>query len=231
MCICPADVSAPVDSWTVGTFVTCPCQVYVRPGDHFAKSLWAHNPNPVKICVALMQAIIIRSGHNFAHAMTAKLSWLVQNCNLIRLLETTLDQNVFTLHKIWFISSWTFCEMALRDGNLFMFGLNMMTLSDRLLIGKASDLHYMLMVTIHSTYEDIGARGRYLGHGEVITSHMIIWNVISYPYSRYLLSATKSLWYWIYRTEKERWRSWKCSHSYCLISRLFLIIPRWIRKR
>ena len=39
------------------------------------KALWAHNSNLVKICVALMGKMTIRSGHNFAHVKTTDLSW------------------------------------------------------------------------------------------------------------------------------------------------------------
>ena len=37
--------------------------------------------------VLLLQKIMIRSGHNFAHVTTAKLSWHVQNCDLTGSLE------------------------------------------------------------------------------------------------------------------------------------------------
>ena len=35
------------------------------------------------------------SDHNFAHAMTAQLSWHVQNCDLNGSLESQLEQNEF----------------------------------------------------------------------------------------------------------------------------------------
>ena len=47
--------------------------------------------NLVKICV-----VVMRSGHNFAHAMTALLSWLVQNYDLIALLGSKLKQTEFS---------------------------------------------------------------------------------------------------------------------------------------
>ena len=34
----------------------------------------------------------MRSGHNFAHAMTAELSWHVQNCDLIQSLGSKQEQ-------------------------------------------------------------------------------------------------------------------------------------------
>ena len=52
-------------------------------GTHFTKGLWAHNSNLVKILVALILILMILSGHNFAHAMAAELSWHVQNYDLI----------------------------------------------------------------------------------------------------------------------------------------------------
>ena len=52
-----------------------------------SQSLWAHNPNLVKIPVVLTCKVIIRSGPNFAQVMTAQLSWLVQICDLIGPLE------------------------------------------------------------------------------------------------------------------------------------------------
>ena len=41
-------------------------------------------------------------------------------------------------------------------------------------------------------YEDFDARGRYLRQGYVISSHSLLWDVITYPCLRYLLLATKS---------------------------------------
>ena len=59
--------------------------------NHFTKGLWAHNSNLVKI-YALTWKIIIQSGHNFTHFMTAELSWHVQNYDLIGSLESKLEQ-------------------------------------------------------------------------------------------------------------------------------------------
>ena len=42
------------------------------------------------------------------------------------------------------------------------------------------------------TYEDFDARSRYLWHEYVITSHSILWDVITFTFPRYLLLAPKS---------------------------------------
>ena len=54
---------------------------------HCIKNLWAHNLNLLNMWVALTWNILMRSGHNFAHAMTAQLSWHVQNYDVIVSLE------------------------------------------------------------------------------------------------------------------------------------------------
>ena len=65
-------------------------------------ALWAHNPNFLKVHVAVMWKLIIQSGHNFAHAMTAELSWHVQNCDLVGLPESKLEQkNIFARFQFW----------------------------------------------------------------------------------------------------------------------------------
>ena len=56
-------------------------------GTHFTNGIWAHNSNLTIIHVALICEIMIRSCHNLAHAMTAKLSWHVQICDIIGRLE------------------------------------------------------------------------------------------------------------------------------------------------
>ena len=48
-----------------------------------------------KILHALRFIIMIRSGHNFAHATTAQLLWHVQNCVLIGSLCFTWEQHIF----------------------------------------------------------------------------------------------------------------------------------------
>ena len=53
---------------------------YIWYGFHFTKYICAHNWNLRKIHLILM--IQSMSSHNFAHVMTAELSWHVQNCGL-----------------------------------------------------------------------------------------------------------------------------------------------------
>ena len=48
-----------------------------------SQGFWAHNWNVMKIHVVPIFILMIQSGHNFTHAMTAQLSWHVQNCGLI----------------------------------------------------------------------------------------------------------------------------------------------------
>ena len=49
-------------------------------------------PNLLKIHVALTGNMTIRSGHKFAHATTAELSWHVQNCDLVGSLDSKFVQ-------------------------------------------------------------------------------------------------------------------------------------------
>ena len=64
-------------------------------GINFTKTVWAHDPSFAQIHFAFTWMIIIRSGHNFVYAMTAQLSWHMQNCDLIGSLESKLEQNKF----------------------------------------------------------------------------------------------------------------------------------------
>ena len=73
------------------------------PGNQFAKGLGAHDWNLVKILFVPISILMSWSGHNFAHATTAKLLWHVQNCGLIGPFFTTRDLHVF--YKIWIKSS------------------------------------------------------------------------------------------------------------------------------
>ena len=65
-----------------------------RPGSrpHFTHHFYAHNPNILKIHIPFKWKITNRSSHKFAHVMTAELSWHVQICDLIRLLQRKLKQ-------------------------------------------------------------------------------------------------------------------------------------------
>ena len=46
--------------------------------------------------------------------------------------------------------------------------------------------------TDHEIIEAFGARGRHLRHGQVIASHIILWDVITYPCLKYLVLASVS---------------------------------------
>ena len=62
------------------------------------QTIWwslGHHPNLVKVHFVLMWKICSRSGHNFAHFMTAQLSWHVHNYDLIRSWETTSEKIAF----------------------------------------------------------------------------------------------------------------------------------------
>ena len=52
-------------------------------GTHFINNLWAYYWNLPKKNLNKISIPMIWSGHNFAHAMTAQLSWHVQNYDLI----------------------------------------------------------------------------------------------------------------------------------------------------
>ena len=57
--------------------------------------LWAHNWNLVKIIYAQISILMMRSSQNFAHAMTAVLSWQVQNSDQIGSWIFILEQRQF----------------------------------------------------------------------------------------------------------------------------------------
>ena len=59
----------------------------------FRKRFWVHTWNIVNILFIVIFILMIWSGHNFAHVMTAMLSWHVQNWDLIGSLSDT--KNVF----------------------------------------------------------------------------------------------------------------------------------------
>ena len=75
-----------------------PC-VYLGP--IFQRIHEHHNPNLVKFHIALAGKMMIRSGHNVAHATTAQLLWHVQNCDLIASLELQLMQRLISLYFIY----------------------------------------------------------------------------------------------------------------------------------
>ena len=59
---------------------------------------------------------------------------------------------------------------------------------------------YCVYVALRSLYWDFGSKGNYLEHGEVITSHSILWDVIIYLWPKYLLLTPKihlCKWLWL----------------------------------
>ena len=52
----------------------------------------------MKLPFAIICILVIQSGHKLAHAMTAQLSWHVQNCGLVLSLFLMLSDMYF--HKI-----------------------------------------------------------------------------------------------------------------------------------
>ena len=70
--------------------------VEMGPRAHFKNDLWAHDPNLIKTHVAKNWKMIIKSGHNLAHAITAQLL-LTAQINMIA--KTILN------HEIWIMSS------------------------------------------------------------------------------------------------------------------------------
>ena len=54
-----------------------------------------------KLCLAVIQLLPVRSQQIFAHAMTAQLSWHVQNFVVITLSESMLKQNQISIKFEW----------------------------------------------------------------------------------------------------------------------------------
>ena len=68
-----------------------------EPGDHFTKGLWAYTPNLLKkIHKTHMKLMMGNSDLNFVHVTTAELSWHVENCDLIALVKSILEQAEFS---------------------------------------------------------------------------------------------------------------------------------------
>ena len=91
-----------------GLPVSCP--LFNVTSNHVTNAIWADHWNFVKIYLVLSWKIIIESVHNFAHAMTATLSWHVQNYDLIGWLESKSEQT--NLGEISIMSLWSVCEIA-----------------------------------------------------------------------------------------------------------------------
>ena len=69
--------------WEFYDFVRHPSQQSsCGVGTQFTDGYWAHNWNVMKIFISII-IHMMQSGHNVAHAMTAKLSWHVPYCDLI----------------------------------------------------------------------------------------------------------------------------------------------------
>ena len=66
----------------------------VTPGGYFTQGLWTYDKFYTNH-IAVTWNMIIRSGHNFAHIMTAELSWYVQICDLMNSLKLWLKQGWF----------------------------------------------------------------------------------------------------------------------------------------
>ena len=74
-----------------------PIHCHTCSDTHFTDDLWAHNSNLVKYLWLLCQKIMLWSGHNFFHIVTAKtqMSCLVRYCELIGWLKSKFKQNQF----------------------------------------------------------------------------------------------------------------------------------------
>ena len=73
-----------------------------KPGSHFTKVLWAHNPKLANFHASLTRKIILSSGHNFVHVTTAWLSWHVQIRDLITSSKSYLKESEFcTRFHLW----------------------------------------------------------------------------------------------------------------------------------
>ena len=85
----------------------------IRNLAHISLTVKSSSSNFLETCIALLWNMMTQSGHNFAHVMTAQLSWHVQNCDLIGSMQTKLKYklNKKKFRKISVMSSWSVCEM------------------------------------------------------------------------------------------------------------------------
>ena len=81
-----------------GKLFTYICQLPLCSRIHLTNGLWAQYPNLMKIWIDLTWKTMTKSGQNFAHVTSTKLSW--QICDLIDLLQSKLEQNNFYF-QIW----------------------------------------------------------------------------------------------------------------------------------
>ena len=95
----PISVSLLLLGWTTSTGHCCLREAGLQQG-MISQKVRAHTPNLTKICVAITWKMMIRSGHNFAYAMTAQLSWHVQICGLIYLLVIIKARRTFNRFQL-----------------------------------------------------------------------------------------------------------------------------------
>ena len=92
----------------------------VKLKSHLTKALWANNWNLEKIFLALTLDHIILSDRNFAHAMTAPLSWHVRKIMTLSDHYFLCKNNTYS-HKIWTGSSSVISEINLGIHSQTMF--------------------------------------------------------------------------------------------------------------
>ena len=74
--------------------------------------LWAYNPDLVEWLFAVILISVVSPAQNFAHVMTAELSWHMLNSDLIWSLYQNCHQTVFFVYKILIMISSTYGEMG-----------------------------------------------------------------------------------------------------------------------
>ena len=79
----------------------CPFSRMLIFWDPSTNGLCGHNSNFAKTCAVLAWKLMMWSGHNFAHATTAELSWHVQNYDMFGALELELGKLLFTNFHSW----------------------------------------------------------------------------------------------------------------------------------
>ena len=82
----------------------------VKNNDPIRSQLWC-----------LLWKIMIQSGHNYAHAMTAELSWHVQNCDLLGSIELKSEQKEFSRNSNYHLMNclWNGPEVIMRHGIVY----------------------------------------------------------------------------------------------------------------
>ena len=92
--------------------VTC------SPGTYFTNGLWAYTWKIIKNILVQILILMIQLGHSLAHAMTAQLSWHVQNYDLIHQTVFTYKHHMFLqdlgyeLINHWWNSAWSLTAAA-----------------------------------------------------------------------------------------------------------------------